>query len=289
MLDLPRRGATPEAGGCHLAANGLMRRFATRDFVGTPDRGLRPTATLTKSLRDLKSRSGFRPIRFLSIALLSCGLCAADVSPPQHVRVSVQYIEVTHPALTGMLAAKDKGGTAMHAMALAQVKDGKAKVLETCMAVCRSGQKATVESFSEETYMTDWQFMRRHDRGEAEPPVQSPPSLRPVDDHAFETRKAGVTFEIEPTLGENEHFIDLRFVPEIVSLVSFDTWMEHKDPWGDSPVRMPVFETWRVNTSVTLLDGQFEMVSVITPKSTAPAVPRKILVFVRADVITLPP
>jgi hypothetical protein len=62
--------------------------------------------------------------------------------------------------------------------------------------------------------------------------------------------------------------------------------MEHTDEWGDASLRMPVFETWRVNSSVTLMAGQSEMVSVITPKSVTPAVSRKLLVFVRADVIT---
>ena len=96
-----------------------------------------------------------------------------------------------------------------------------------------------------------------------------------------------MTFEIEPTLGANDQIIDLRFVPEIVSLLRLDTWMEHTDEWGDASLRMPVFETWRVNARVTLMAGQFEMVSVITPKSAAPAVSRKLLVFVRADVIAL--
>ena len=260
-----------------MAANGLMRR-------------LKPTATITKSLRDLKSHAAFRPVRFLSIALLvlTCGLCAAAGRLPEHVRVSVQYIEVTHPALTEMLAAKDKGGGAMHTMALAQAKDGKAKILETCMVVCRSGQKATIESIRELIYPTEYEPTCQ---GLFGPGLEIPklPLLRPNEFTAFETRNTGVTFEIEPTVGENGHFIDLRFVPEIVSLVRFDTWMEHKDPWGEAPWRMPVFETWRVNTGVTLQDGQFEMVSVISPKANAPAVTRKILVFVRADVIPLPP
>ena len=222
----------------------------------------------------------------IAVLLLSCGLCAAAERQPQHVRVSVQYIEVPHPVLTELLAGKEKGGPALHAKAIALAKEGKAKILETCMVVCRSGRKATVESFSEVTYPTDWEFMR-NDRVGSVQPIQSPPSLRPVDFNGFETRKAGVTFEIEPTLGENEHLIDLRYVPEVVSLLRVDTWMEHTDQWGDASLRMPVFETWRVNDSVILMAGQFEMVSVITPKSAAPAVSRKLLVFVRADVITL--
>ena len=284
MLDLPRRGATLETGGCPVAANGLMRRSATRDFVGAPDRGLKPTATLTKSLRDLKSHVGFRLIRLLSLLLLSCGLCAADQRPEQ-IRVSFQYIEVAHSFLTEILAAKDKSGAAMHAMALAQAKDGKAKILETCMAVCRSGQKAKVGSFSELIYPVEYEPSGLG--GQVGYKLVFPcPVIRSFP--CFETRNTGVTFEVEPTVGPNGHVVELYFVPEIISLLRFDTMMEHKDPWGNATWRMPVFESWRVNTSVTLTDGQFEMVSVITPRSTAPAVPRKILVFVRADVIPHP-
>jgi hypothetical protein len=47
-----------------------------------------------------------------------------------------------------------------------------------------------------------------------------------------------------------------------------------------------IFETWRCNTSINLTPGKFEFVSALTPKANAPvpAVSRKILVFVRADI-----
>jgi type II secretory pathway component GspD/PulD (secretin) len=215
----------------------------------------------------------------IAVLLLSCGICAAYQDPPKHLRVSVQYIETTHSVLTEMLAGKEKGGAAVHAKAIALAKDGKAKILETCMVVCRSGQKATVESRREVIYPTEYQ-----PPGSDMPIPNMNPHLRNY--YAFETRNTGVTFEIEPTLGANDQIIDLRFVPEIISVLRFDTWMEHTDEWGDASLRMPVFETWRVNTSVTLRAGQSEMVSVITPKSVTPAVSRKLLVFVRADVIT---
>jgi hypothetical protein len=84
--------------------------------------------------------------------------------------------------------------------------------------------------------------------------------------------------------------IDLRFVPEIVQLVRMNTFMEYVDEWGDASVRMPVLETSRLNTSVSLMPGQFEMVGAITPKpnTPGPAVTRKLLVFVRADILPVP-
>jgi hypothetical protein len=222
----------------------------------------------------------------IAVLLLSCGFCAANESQPKHLRVSVQYIEVAHPVLTEMLAGKEKGGPAMHAKAIALTKDGKAKILETSMVVCRSGHKATVESSREVIYPSEPEPAEMPTGVLINPTNTKPTSLRSFLFSCLETRNTGVTFEIEPTLRTNESIIDLRFVPEIVSLLRFDTWMEHKDQWGIANLQRPVFETWRVNSRVSLLAGQFEMVSVITPKSVAPAVSRKLLVFVRADVIT---
>ena len=231
------------------------------------------------------------------LSLLTCGICSANQGPPKHIRVSFQYIEVTHPVLTEMLAAKDHGGPALHAKAIALAKQGKAKILETCMVVTRAGHKATVESIRELIFPTEYQPPELQNSVPLTPEQRAAmaphPPVNPVfrSITAFETRNTGVTFEVKPTLGANDQIIDLRFVPEIVNLIRVDTWMEHTDPWGDASLRMPVLETWRVNTSVTLLDGQFELVSVITPKpaAPAPAAARKILVFVRADVLTLPP
>jgi hypothetical protein len=224
-----------------------------------------------------------------SLLLLSSGFCAADESLPKQIRVSVQYIEVPHPVLTEMLGAKEKGGAAMHAEAVALAKDGQAKILETCVLMSRSGQKATVESIREYLYPCEYSPPELPEYI-SNPPVPKPEKqpVMPFPGIAFETRNTGVTFEIEPTWDESASTIELRFVPEVTTQVRLDTWMEHVDEWGDASLRMPAFETWRVNTAVTLTPGQFEMVSVITPKPNAPgpAVPRKILVFVRADVIT---
>ena len=63
--------------------------------------------------------------------------------------------------------------------------------------------------------------------------------------------------------------------------------MEHRDQWGDGSMRMPIFKTLRLNTSIAVEPGKFELVSALAPKTDAPvpAISRKILVFVRADVL----
>jgi general secretion pathway protein D len=69
-----------------------------------------------------------------------------------------------------------------------------------------------------------------------------------------------VTLEIEPTIGENDFMIDLRFVPEIVE---FEGFINYGSPINgpdntvltENRIEMPVFSTRRVNTSLTIYDG----------------------------------
>ena len=108
--------------------------------------------------------------------------------------------------------------------------------------------------------------------------------VTPATPTAFETRNTGVTLEIEPTIGENDFMIDLRFVPEIVEFEGFINYgspiqtpaqagfvKQIVDPiFGiittevppapesvltENRIEMPVFATRRVNTSLTIYDG----------------------------------
>ena len=227
----------------------------------------------------------------IAIALLCCGIRAEDQDTP-NIRVSLRLVEMSQPVMSELLGDGELRGDQLHAKAGALVKQGKAKILETCVLLCRSGNKATTESIREEIFPTEypgklqWNVPPTPEQLAAEPVIN--PMLRNI--MAFETRNAGVTFEVEPTVNWDERIIDLRLVPEFVTRVRLDTWMEHKDPWGDGSIRMPVYETWRVHTSVSAEPGKFELVSVISPKpkDPVPAVLRKILVFVRADIVPVP-
>lgn len=225
----------------------------------------------------------------IALAALIAGFASAGESEPIQARICVQLIEVPHPVLTELLAGAEKNGSVLHDRALAFSKDGKAKLVDTAMVVSGNGRRAMIESIAEWIYPTEYNPTCV---GLFGPPPQDTKSrrrpLRPeLLYYAYETRNVGTTLEIEPTLSEDGQIIDLRFVPEWVRLDRLDTVMEHHDKWGEASLRMPVFETWRTNTAVTLMAGKFELVSVITPKpqQPAPAVTRKLLVFVRADVI----
>lgn len=230
-------------------------------------------------------------MKIILIGLLHCGICYAHQDPPRLIRVSVQYVEVPHPVLTEWMSGSETSGAVMHAKAMALSKTGGAKVLETNMVVCISGHRASVESIREEIYPTEY----------AAPglPCNFPPSgtisenpIHPMlrAPTAFDTRNTGVTLEVEPTMGENDQIIDLRFNPEIVKRLRLETWMEHKDGWGDAPMRMPIFEKWGSQILLTLRSGKFELAAVITPKpdEPVPAVARRILLFVRADILPDP-
>ncbi len=92
--------------------------------------------------------------------------------------------------------------------------------------------------------------------------------VTPATPAAFETRNTGVTLEIEPTLGDNDYVIDLRFAPEIVEFEGFINYgspiqASATDALGntntltitENRIEMPVFSSRRVNTSLTIYDG----------------------------------
>ena len=222
----------------------------------------------------------------LILGLLTCGVAAAD-----QVRVSLQFIEVSHPMLTELLA--ETGGNALHAKAVSLTKEGKAKILDSCVVTGRSGQKLTLESIREEIYPTEYGPVELPCSIGNSPGIVLPdPPTNPMyrSPTAFETRNTGVTFEVEATIEEDGETIGLNLTPQWVTPVRLETWDEHRDQWGDSSVRMPIYETLRVNAGVTVIPGMFELVSVITPKPVAPVpgVSRKVLVFVRAEIIAVP-
>jgi general secretion pathway protein D len=164
----------------------------------------------------------------------------------------------------------------------------------------RSGQKAKIEVIREFIYPTEYE------------PPEIPNSIggqgqaggigggssvgnipvTPSTPTAFETRNTGVTLEIEPTIGENDFMIDLRFVPEIVEFEGFINYgspilapaqgarpalydfiiepatnlakqvlIQEATPAlpesviTENRIEMPVFSTRRVNTSLTIYDG----------------------------------
>ncbi len=232
------------------------------------------------------------------LILLGCTLLCAPTQAddpsdlPVHIRVIVEYIVAPHEMVTEMMRSADSGPK-LHARMRALVKEKKARIMETSIVTARSGQKATVESIMEYIYPTEYEppsFPHSiPQQTDSVTPFPYVPRLRPGCPTAFETRNVGVTLEIEPTVGPNNKIVDLRFAPELVDLLRLETWVEHTDQWGDASIRHPTFESLRVSTGITLQAGKFGFVCLLTPKNEegGRAFTRKILLFVRADVIPM--
>lgn len=93
--------------------------------------------------------------------------------------------------------------------------------------------------------------------------------VTPATPTAFETRNTGVTLEVDPVLGADSFTIDLNLSPEVVE---FDGFINYGSPIQTSSVdafgrvtpvivtenriEMPIFNTRKVTTQVTIWDGQ---------------------------------
>jgi general secretion pathway protein D len=168
-----------------------------------------------------------------------------------------------------------------------------ADVMSAPSVTARSGQKAKIEVIREFIYPTEYEPPEIPDSvggtsssttgvgGGSTPFIP----VTPATPTAFETRDTGVILEIEPTIGENDFMIDLRFLPEIVEFEGFvnygspimmpaqagfitnvlntageiigtrETDAVPATAITENRIEMPVFSTRRVNTSLTIYDG----------------------------------
>ena len=178
------------------------------------------------------------------------------------------------PGILGLTGVFSDGDVKMIMRGLSQKKG--TDLMTAPSVTAKSGQKATIEIIREFIYPTEYE------------PPELPNSVgttsgnslvgggstggsfpvTPATPTAFETRNTGVTLEIEPTIGENDFVIDLRFVPEIVEFEGFINYgspiqSSGTDALGNSVVtvltenriEMPIFSARRVNTALTIYDG----------------------------------
>ncbi|MFM2199116.1 MAG: hypothetical protein RLZZ505_2548 [Verrucomicrobiota bacterium] len=177
------------------------------------------------------------------------------------------------PGILGVTGLFSDGQVQVIMRGLAQKKG--TDLMTAPSITARSGQKATIEVIREFIYPTEYE----------------PPELpqggatvvggfgggvggggggiaTPATPTAFETKNLGVTLEIEPTIGENDFVIDLRFLPEIVEFEGFINYgspilSPGTDIFGnavssvitENRIEMPVFSKRSVNTSLTIYDG----------------------------------
>lgn len=213
----------------------------------------------------------------------------ADDQLPKMVRVQVEYIEVPHETMTELLSAprKSANDTELRDKLQELLKKGEAKMLETQMATARSGQKAASESVHEYIYPTEYEppLPPKSDEDENAP---STFPMNPAIPTAFETKNVGSTLEIEPTIGENNKIIDLRFLPELVYHTGNVVWTEITEGENNYKIQMPSFYKVSINTAVVLVTGEPFLAGAVSPKDEKGDADfsKKVLIFVRADVVT---
>ncbi len=176
-------------------------------------------------------------------------------------------------ALTGLFT---DGQIQMIMRGLAQKKG--TDLMSAPSVTAKSGGKATIEIIREFIYPTEYEppelpnqtggnfgglggLLGGGSGGGSFPVTPATPT-------AFDTRNTGVTLEVEPTIGDNDFVIDLRFVPEIVEFEGFINYgspiqSPGTDALGnpvtsiitENRIEMPVFSSRRVNTALTIYDG----------------------------------
>jgi hypothetical protein len=230
-------------------------------------------------------------MRLHGLKVLLVSVLLVTGAAAQQVRVTVRVVEVPHAQMTKWTGGTPMKGWQLHDEAVKLALAGGAEIVETNVLTVRSGYKAVVESIAEMLSPTEQEPSSGGAGGGGLDLVGSPPYLyhRAFDAaslDAFETRNAGVTFEIEAMAAAKGKMVDLRLSLDMTHRASLTTWTEFRDPWGDASVRLPVYDSKRFSNSITLADGVFELWNVFNPKPVAvPAVTTRMMVFVCADVL----
>jgi general secretion pathway protein D len=148
----------------------------------------------------------------------------------------------------------------------------------------RSGQRATIEVIREFIYPIEFEppevpqnfgnnqggggNINLPGGGVGNGQVNSFP-VTPTTPTAFDTRKVGVSMEVDPVLGPDNQTIDLTLAPEVVE---FEGFINYGSPiqaaavnalgqpttviLTPNTINQPIFSTRKVQTSVTIWDGQ---------------------------------
>ncbi|MCU0776929.1 MAG: type II and III secretion system protein [Akkermansiaceae bacterium] len=175
-------------------------------------------------------------------------------------------------SLTGLFT---DGQFQMIMRGLAQKKG--ADLMTAPSVTARSGQSAKIEIIREFIYPTEYEPPELPNSVGQQGNVSLVPGggssggsfpVTPATPTAFETRPTGVTLEIEPTIGENDFLINLKFVPEITEFEGFINYgspiqAPGTDALGnpvvsvitENRIEMPVFSIRRVNTELSIYDG----------------------------------
>lgn len=173
------------------------------------------------------------------------------------------------PGILGVTGLFSDGQVQMIMRGLAQKKGS--DLMTAPSVTARSGQKATIEVIREFIYPTEYEPPQLPDAGPVAPGQVAGGGgniVAPATPTSWETRNTGVTLEIEPTIGDNDFVIDIRFLPQIVEFEGFINYGSpvlapsvdaNRNPITlvitENRIEMPVFSKRSVDTSLTIYDG----------------------------------
>ena len=180
------------------------------------------------------------------------------------------------PGILSMTGLFNSGQVQMIMRGLAQKKG--ADIMTAPSVVARPGQNATIEIIREFIYPTEYEPPELPNQvggnigggGQAIGLGSSGGGfpVTPATPTSFDTKKTGVTLEVEPQVGANDNVIDLRFSPTIVEFEGFVNYgspitSPASDALGnpvqivitENRIEMPVFSVRRATTGITIYDG----------------------------------
>ncbi|GAA5130852.1 hypothetical protein JIN84_05260 [Luteolibacter yonseiensis] len=207
-------------------------------------------------------------IQSMLVSVLSLAVLQAEEAVPKNISVCYEMFSLPL-SMAAKLHRERLADPELYERLVAAVNKETVRQETVTVLRCRSSQKATAESIGEQIYPTEYE-----PAGASGPPVVpvAPPPVKdgqppvvtgskagsaevtkahgtngPATPTSFDTRNAGVTLEFEATLSDDEKLVDLRLVPERVTMVGRTSYGQ-----GVSATEMPAFETQRVNTAATV-------------------------------------
>lgn len=223
-----------------------------------------------------------------------------EMFAPKHVRAQLEYIDLSQKDLTRLMMQEKStrtDATALRMKVQEMVDKDAAKIIDTQMVVSRSGQKSTTLSQKEFLYPTEYEPINQVPPADGEKAVKETPKPVGVDFNAalptsFESRNVGSSFEVEPTIGEDDKVIDIRILSQYIWHTGNAIWHETKSPEKNAyKIVTPDFYLVSIDTSVTTIKGQYVLVGIVSPKAAnGQADPdRKVMAFLKCDVLSSVP
>lgn len=239
--------------------------------------------------------------------LMTCGI-RSQVDPfaenpgakktTQQIRLQVEFIEMPHGTFIELMSAprSSANDTDLRARCAELIKSDEARIIESLCGNSPPGLHSSIESISEFIYPTSLDPPELPNKTAPDtPPLPKPvwpPALTPTP-AAFETRILGSTLEWEAQIMDHLQLpvVDLRINPRIEYHVGKHVW--HTSGRDDVYLEFstPRFYTLTTSTGTSVVAGQAHMIAALSPQDEKGStdLSRKIMLFVRADILTTKP